>query len=195
MGRSGQRGARWLALLVAAGAGGAWAHPQGFHARVTFTVAQGLVRAVAVMDVDSGERCRLLRAGFDENKDGLVQGAEVTALKERVAAMLLGPLAVSLSGFPLVLEAREKKLSLHEDPRVGDSGLSVAVLLEAKAPKDIGPGTSFEVTPVAPDGSTVRVEVFQAGAKGAPPEAPASADVESAKRFVVRLGALGTSAP
>ena len=61
-------------LLSAATAG---AHPQGFHARFVFTLTKTAVTGVLVLDVDSGERCELLRAGADVNHDGVVNALDL----------------------------------------------------------------------------------------------------------------------
>lgn len=180
---------RALAVLVVALAGVAQAHPQGFHLRATFTVAKDSVQGVLALDVDAGERCRLLRAGADLDHDGLLAGAEVAGLKERLAGLILRPLVLGVSGAPLAVKVLETRLSLREDRRAQDGGLSVAVLLEATLPRGVFPGSELELTLASPDVSTVVLEVFQASAAG--PEAPLRQEVASGARTKVRLGALG----
>ncbi|MCC6334349.1 MAG: hypothetical protein IT380_10225 [Myxococcales bacterium] len=177
-----------LALLLAASL--AHAHPQGFHKKLTFTLTKTTVTGLLVMDVDSGDRCTVLRQAADANGDGLLQGAEVTALKERLASMAAKTLKLSISGAAIAVTAKETKLSLREDPRVGEAGLSVALLIELAHPHPVSEGMTFEVTDTSPDLSPVVVQVFQAAAKGAAPEAPFQGEVESGKTVKVRLGRL-----
>jgi hypothetical protein len=136
------------------------------------------------MDVDSGQRCAVLRQSVDADGDGLVKGDEVTALKDRLAQMALRNLKLSLSGAALSLTPKETKLSLHEDPRVGEQGLSIAVLVDVALSKGVSEGMTFEVTDTSPDLSPVVVLVFQAG------EPPFQVDLESGKTAKVRLGRL-----
>jgi hypothetical protein len=181
---------RRLGLIAGIVAATASAHPQGFHTRLTFTLEKGRVRGLVVMDVDAGDRCKLIRAGVDENKDGVLTGAEVKALEAKLQSLALKPLKVGFSGFPLTLPVTGVKVSMHEDPRVNDSGLSVAILLELEHDYPVTPGLSFEVEDKAPDGSTVRLEVLQAQAKDAQEEPPFQKDVESGQRVRIRVGTL-----
>lgn len=173
-----------LALLLVAV--GAWAHPQGFHKKLTFTVTREKVSALVVMDVDSGERCLLLREAVDANRDGRLEGDEVAKLKERLVKLASSRLEVTLSGAPLALTLEDTKLSLREDRRANDAGLSVALLYSARFTTAPGEGMELVVTDVAPDQSHVAVQVFQAGAK----EAPFQQEVPSGAPAKVRLGRL-----
>ncbi len=181
---------RILLWLVLSWATVASAHPQGFHTKLTFTLEKGRVRGLVVMDVDAGERCRLIRSGADENHDGVLTGQEVGGLKAKLVSLATKPLKVGFSGFPLTLPVKEAKVSLHEDPRVGESGLSVAVLLELEHAYPVTPGLSFEVEDRAPDGSTVVVEVFQAQGGPGAFEPPFRQEVESGKKVRIRVGTL-----
>ncbi len=173
-----------LALLLVAG--WAWAHPQGFHKKLTFTVTRTKVSALVVMDVDSGERCLLLREAMDTDRDGRLAGEEVTRLKERLVRMASSRLEVKLAGAPLVLEVKDTKLSLRDDRRANDSALSVALLLEVALTSPVGEGMALEVSDVAPDQSHVALQVFQAGAQAAPYQQ----EVPSGAVTKVRLGRL-----
>ena len=59
-------------------------HPMGFHKKLTFTLTKSKVSALIVLDVDSGERCLLLREAMDSNRDGVLSGDEVAQLKDRL---------------------------------------------------------------------------------------------------------------
>jgi hypothetical protein len=166
------------------------AHPQGFHKKLTFTLTKTAITALVVMDVDSGARCAVLRQAADGDSDGLLAGAEVTALKERLAEMALRTLALGVSGAPVAVTVKESKLSLRGDPRVSESGLSLALLVEVRHPHAVSEGMAFEVTDTSPDLSPVMVQVFQAAAKGAAPEAPVQIELEAGKTASVRLGRL-----
>lgn len=139
------------------------AHPTGFHKKLTITVTQTKLSALVVMDVDSGERCLLLREAVDANRDGLLTGDEVTKLKERLVKMSTSALKLGLSGAALPFRVAEAKLSLREDRRANDSPLSVAVVFELPLSPTPGAGTQLEVTDVAPDQSTVVLQVYQSG--------------------------------
>lgn len=151
------------ALLVAMFATAAFAHPTGFHKKLTITVTKTKLSALIVMDVDSGERCLLLREAVDSNRDGVLSGEEVAKLKERLVKMATSRLKLGISGAPLVLTAKESKLSLREDRRANDSPLSVAVMFEIPLSPTPGEGTQLEVTDTSPDQSTVVLQVFQSG--------------------------------
>lgn len=148
-------------LVVLLGGALASAHPKGFHKKVTITITATRVSALVVMDVDSGERCLLLREPADANRDGALAGDEVTKLKERLVKMATGQLQFGLSGAPLPLQLKESKLSLRDDRRANDSPLSVAVLLELDHPRGIKSGMHLEVTDVSPDTSSIALQVFQ----------------------------------
>lgn len=179
-------GRRALLALTVVLAATAFAHPSGFHKKLTFTLTKTTVTGLVVMDVDSGERCRLLREASDEDRNGLLEGDEVAALKKRLVAMATRNLKLGLSGAPLPVEVKETKLSLREDKRANDSPLSVAVLIELKHPHEVSEGMQFEVEDTAPDLSTIVVQVVQESA-----EPPLQVELESGKKTKVRLGKLG----
>lgn len=168
-------------VVVLFGAALASAHPRGFHKKVTVTVTGTRVSALVVMDVDSGDRCLLLREPADSNRDGVLAGDEVAKLKERLTKMVTSPLKFGLSGAPLPLQVKDTKLSLRDDKRANDSPLSVAVLMELEHPHAIKEGMQLEVTDVSPDASTIALQVLQdAGA-------PFEQQVESGVQVKVRL--------
>ncbi len=182
---------RGLSLVAALAASSALAHPQGFHTRLALTLTRSAVTGLLVMDVDAGSRCAVLRQAADADLDGRVTGAEVTALKERLTAMALRPLKLGLSGAALAVTVKESKLSLRDDARVGEAGLSLALLLEVRHPRPVSEGLQLEVSDTSPDLSPVLVRVFQAVAPGAAPVAPFEVELEAGKTASVRLGRLG----
>lgn len=182
---------RLVLALVLLGAATAWAHPEGFHARFVFTLTKTAVTGLLVLDVDSGERCELLRAGADANHDGVLSKPERAALLTKLSSFLTKPLKLGISGYPLPLTVTESKLNLRDDDSVSRKGLSVALLLELKHPYEVSPGMHFEVETVTPDQSAVRLEVLQTPAKDEPAEPDFREEVPSGKRVRVRLGALG----
>ena len=159
------------------------AHPSGFHKKLTVTLSKTKVSALIVMDVDSGERCLLLREAVDSNRDGQLAGAELTQLKDRLVKMATRPLKLSISGAPIPLTIKETKLSLRDDHRANDSALSVAVLVEIEHPHEVSPGMDFEVEDVSPDQSTIVLQVFQEGATEAPFQAEVKSGVKTKVRF------------
>lgn len=173
-----------LALVVGAGSA-AWAHPKGFHKKLTVTLTSTRLSVLIVMDVDSGERCLLLREAVDSNRDGFVTGDEVTKLRERLVKLALKPLALGLSGAPLAPVVKDTKLSLREDRRANDAPLSVAVLLELEHGKAFAEGMHLEVTDTSPDLSTIVLQVFQAGG-----QAPFEQEVPSGVKTKVPIGRL-----
>lgn len=170
-------------LVVLCGAALASAHPKGFHKKVTVTVTPGRISALVVMDVDSGDRCLLLREPADSNRDGVITGEEVTQLKARLVKLATHQLKLGLSGAPLTLEVKETKASLRDDPRVNDSPLSVAVLMELELSRPLHDGVNFEFTDTSPDTSTIALQVFQ------PWAAPSELTVQSGVATRVRLAA------
>lgn len=182
---------RFVLALVVSSAATAWAHPEGFHARFVFTLTKTSVTGLLVLDVDSGERCELLRAGADANHDGVLSKPERAVLLAKLASFLTKPLKLGISGFPLPLTVTESKLNLRSDDSVSRTGLSVALLLEVKHPHEVSEGMHFEVETVTPDQSPVRLEVLQTPAPKVPPEPDFRDEVPSGKRVRVRLGALG----
>lgn len=159
----------------------ALAHPQGFHKKLTFTLTKTKVSALIVMDIDSGERCLLLREPMDGNRDGVLTGEEVTRLKERLVKLATRPLKLSISSAPLPLVIKDAKLSLRDDKRAGDGALSVAVLVEIDHPHPPSAGMDFEVEDLSPDQSTIVLQVFQEAS------APFQAEVQSGVKTKVRI--------
>ena len=178
--RAGVRGALAVALLVACTAS---AHPSGFHKKLTVTLTKKSVSALVVMDVDSGDRCLLLREAVDSNRDGLLTGEEVTKLKERLVKMATSPLKFSISGAPIPLTIKDAKVSLRDDKRANDAPLSVAVLIEIEHAHEVSVGMDFEVEDIAPDQSTIVLQVFQEGSKEKPFEAEVKSGVKTKIRF------------
>lgn len=166
-----------LFLLLAASAAGA--HPKGFHKKVIITVTQTRVSALIVMDVDSGDRCLLLREAVDSDRNGVLAGDEVTKLRERLTKLATSPLKLGLSGAPLPLQLKDSKLSLRDDQRANDSPLSIAVLMELDHPHAIGEAMQLEFTDTSPDQSTVVLQVFQEGMVAAPFEAEVKSGVKT----------------
>ncbi|MFT3706998.1 MAG: hypothetical protein QM817_04945 [Archangium sp.] len=165
-----------MLLLVATAAA---AHPKGFHKKAIITLTHTRVSALVVMDVDSGDRCLLLREAVDSNRNGKIEGEEVAKLKERLVKMATSTLVLGLSGAPLKLTIKDTKLNLREDPRANDSPLSVAVLLELDHKDAVSSGMKLEFTDTSPDQSTVVLQVFQEGMAGAPFEAEVKSGVKT----------------
>jgi hypothetical protein len=140
----------------------------GFHAKLTITVSQTKVSVLKVIDVDSGSRCLLLRESVDANRDGELRGEEVQNLKKRLVSLATRPLSLTLSGAPLPMQVVDSKLSLRNDRRVNDSPLSIAVLLEFDDPTALREGLVLGVTDVAPDASSLVLQVFQRGETALP---------------------------
>lgn len=178
------RGALLAGLVLPLGAA---AHPEGFHQRLTFTLTKTTLTGLLVLDVDSGERCELLRAGADANHDGTLSRPERAALERKLAGFITRPLKLAISSFPLPLTIKESKLNLHGSPEVSRDGLSVALLLEVKHPYAVTPGMHLEVSAASPDQAPVRVEVFQ---DAQPAEPPFRQELEVGSSARVRLGAL-----
>lgn len=166
-----------LGVLVAATA--AWGHPQGFHKKVTVTLTKTRLTVLVVMDVDSGERCLLLREPHDANRDGVLTGDEVARLKDRLVKLATRPLSVWLASAPLTPGLADAKLSLRDDRRANDAALSVAVLLELTLPTPASPGMVLELEDAAPDQSDVALQVFQEGDRAAPFQAEARSGVKT----------------
>jgi hypothetical protein len=181
MGSTAIRSSALLLGLLAAGS--AFGHPNGFHKKLTVTLTKTKVSALLVMDVDSGERCLLLREAVDSNRDGQLTGAELTQLKERLVKMATKPLKLSISGAPIELVVKGTKLSLRDDRRANDAALSVAVLVEIEHQHPVSTGMDFEVEDIAPDQSTIVLQVFQEGSKEAPFQAEVKSGVKTKVRF------------
>src|SRR5262249_31015079 len=111
------------------------------------------------MDVDSGERPKLLRAGADLDRDGLLSPPEPAALQQKLVQLATRGLKLGIAGFPLEVRVTDVKLSLREDRTVSESGLSLALMLEATHRQPVSEGMSLEVDVTSPDQSHVRVEV------------------------------------
>jgi hypothetical protein len=181
----------WVLLGGLLAAATARAHPEGFHVRAVFTLTKTAVTGLVVMDVDGGERCELMRAGADSNRDGLLSDDEKRGLERRLVSMVLRPLKVGLSSYVVPLKVQEVKLNLRQDVSVSRSAVSVALLLEANHPYDVSPGMHFEFETVTPDGSPVRLEVLQAADPAdRQPEPDFRQEVDSGRRARVRLGLL-----
>jgi hypothetical protein len=168
------------------------AHPQGFHKRVTLELWSTSISGLVVMDIDSGERCELLRAGADTNRDGLLDQTETAALKKKLTTLATRALKLSISGYPVAVEVKETKVSLKEDSRVSKTGVSVAVLLQMRHPYAVTPGMSLALEDAAPDASHVEVEVFQHALADAGEEPAFRQSMGSKERVTVRLGALAS---
>ncbi len=175
-----------LLLLLAAGAE---AHPQGFHKKLVLNVSLYRIDGLITMDVDGGERCRLIRDGADANRDGILSGDEVKALKDKLTRLATRALKLSLSGFPVPPQVKEVKLDLRKDRAVSESGVSIALLLEDPHPAAVHPGTELVVEDVSPDQSPVHVEVNQVPQDGGG-EPPATTELEPGVKWKVRLGPL-----
>lgn len=167
-----------LAVLLALPA---QAHPQGFHKKLTFTLTKTRLSALIVMDIDSGERCLLLREPMDGDRDGQLAGEEVARLKERLVKLATRPLKLSISSAPIPLVIKDAKLSLRDDRRAGDGALSVAILVEIDHPQPVSPGMELEVEDLSPDQSSIVLQVFQETS------APFQAEVRSGVKTKVRI--------
>ena len=154
------------------------------------TFASLTITGLVVMDVDGGERCELLRAGADTNKDGELDGPETAALKKKLVTLATRALKLSLSGYPVPIVVKDAKVTRKEDPRVSKSGVSVAVLLEIQHPYAVTPGMTLTLEDTAPDFSTVEVEVYQHAAPDAGQEPAVQQTLPSGEALKVRLGAL-----
>ena len=176
-------------LAVLLGATAAQAHPQGFHKKVVLNVSRYRIDGLITMDVDGGERCRLIRDGADANRDGVLSGDEVKALKDKLLRLATLALKLSLSGFPVPPQVKDVKLDLRKDRAVSESGVSIAVLLEDPHPAAVHVGTELVVEDASPDQSPVHVEVNQALPDGGV-EPPAATELEPGVKWKVRLGPL-----
>ena len=179
----------WAALLLLLSPA-AHAHPQGFHKRVVLNVSLYRIDGLIVLDVDGGERCRLIRDGADQNRDGKLSGDEVKALEDKLTRMATRALKLSLSGFGVPPQVKQTKLDLRKDHTVSETGVSVAVLLEDPHPAAVAVGTDLLVEDSSPDLSPVRFEVNQITLPDAGLEPPARTELESGVKWKVRLGAL-----
>jgi hypothetical protein len=183
---------RSRAILAAAGLllpGLAGAHPSGIHKRDDVTVTAADFTVLVSLEIDSGKRAQLLRQGVDLDGDGLLSNAERTELRRQLLTMARREFALEVSGFRVAFtEAEEAKLSLREDPRASDAGLSFALLLHATHPK-VTPGMELVVKDGSPDGSPALVTVFQAGADGGVGQ-QTQKEISVGEMLRVRLGQL-----
>ncbi len=147
-----------LVLLAAV----ASAHPQGVHKRTVITVSAKSLEVLVTVDFDGGKRSELLRRSADADGDGRLDADEAGVLKRKLKDMVARPLWLDISTHRLHLTAVDAKLSLRGDERVSGEGLSVAVLFRADFPRQVTPGMTLTVKDASPDGSHVRVEVYQA---------------------------------
>jgi hypothetical protein len=180
---------RRLGLCVALVASTALAHPQGFHKRIMLNLSLHRIDGLIAMDVDGGDRCRLVRDGADTNRDAVLQPGEVAALKDKLVRLATLALKLSLSGYPVTWKVKETKLDLRRDHLVTQTGVSVAVLFEAQVETAIAPGTQLQIEDASPDASPVRVDVNQAPADGGVPP-PATTELLPGVKWSVRLGPL-----
>jgi hypothetical protein len=180
---------KWCAPLLLLSSA-ALAHPQGFHKKVVLNVSLYRVDGLIAMDVDGGERCRLIRDGADQNRDGKLSGDELKALEDKLVRMATRALKLSLSGFPVPFKIKETKIDLRKDHAVSETGVSVAVLIEDPHPAAVTVGTQLEIEDSSPDLSPVRFEVNQVPPADAGVEPPAQKDLESGVKWKVRLGPL-----
>lgn len=169
-----------LALLVASST--ALAHPQGVHVKLTFTLTKVTVTGLVVMDIDSGQRCLLLREAADENRDGFLDATETKNLEKRLVNMATRNLKLAISGAQIPVVVKDSKLSLRNDKRANDTGFSLVVLTEVTHPHQVDEGMSFQVENITPDLSAMAVEVFQVG------EPVTQTELDSGKKLSVRIG-------
>lgn len=177
---------RSLLLIVAVlSASAALAHPRGFHKLDRIVVHPDRVEVLVTLEVDGGRRAQLLRAGVDLNRDGEVGKDEARKLKQQLTRLAVRPLKVSFSGYEAALAVVEAKVSLRGDRRVTESGVSIAVLMEAPLPAKVLTGMELVVADESPDGTHVRVEAQQAGPDGG--VAQTSAELQPGERLTWRL--------
>ncbi len=168
----------------------ALAHSRGVHKKDVVTVRRGGLEVLVTLDFDAGKRARLLRAGADADRDGLLGEAEREALRSKLARLAVGSLQVSVSGHRLKLAVQSSKLSLREDGRASGEGLSVAVLLAGSWPGAPIPGMTLVVKDETPDRSHLAVEVYQAVEGDGGAVEPTVSELLSGAQVTVRLGQL-----
>jgi hypothetical protein len=177
------------ALLLCSGA--ALAHPKGFHTKIAFSVSKFAVDGLLVMDVDGGDRCKLLRQGVDMNRDGVLEPEESELLKKKLVTMAMRALKVGISGAPVPLQVKDVKLSLREDRGANsDTGLSVALMLEGTHPHAVTPGMNLEIEDSSPDFSPVVLEISALSSPDGGPEGLERYELPSGEKHTVRLGTL-----
>ena len=166
------------------------AHPAGFHERVALSVSRQAVDGLLVMDIDAGVTAKNIRAGADFDHDGVISDVERTALQKKLVAMAVSGLKLSISGFALAVKVADVKMSMREDRGATETGLSVALMLEAFVKTPISEGMKLEVLAESPDKSHVIVEVSAAGGDGGV-LALEKKDLAAGEKLSVRLGVLG----
>lgn len=166
------------------------AHAAGFHERLALSVSRQNVDGLLVVDLDAGEQAKLIRAGADANRDGVLAPGERAVLQKKLVAMALAGLKLGLSGYPLVVQVTDVKLSLRSDDAVSEAGLSVALMLAASVKSPIGEGIKLQVEATSPDSSHVIVEVSASRPDGGV-EAIEKKELQAKEQWEVRVGALG----
>lgn len=176
------------ALLFASAV--ASAHPEGFHKRIALTVTSDGIDGLMTMDVDGGERCELMRAGADVNRDGLLQPEEIAALKAKLLKLAMVALQLEVSGYKLAVQTVESKISLKEEPRVAKAGLSLAVMLKVDFPKKASIGLELRLKDTAPDEAPVQVHIYPQLAGDGGSSADVARELNKGEVLAVRLPAL-----
>lgn len=166
------------------------AHPEGFHKRLALTVTRDGVDGLLTMDVDGGERCELMRAGADGNRDGVLQKDEIAALHSKLLKLAMQGLQLEVSGYRLTVQTVESKISLKDDPRVAKVGLSVAAMVKVDFPKKATPGLELRIKDASPDESPVQVNVFPQLQNDGGSAEDVSKELNKGETLTVRLPAL-----
>ncbi len=166
------------------------AHAAGFHERLALSLSAQNVDGLLVMDVDGGEQAKLIRAGADVNRDGVLSPPERAALQKKLVSMAMAGLKLGISGFPLTVQVTDVKLSLRNDEGVGEGGMSLALMLAASVRSPIGEGMKLEIEASSPDSSHVVVEVSASRPDGGV-EAVERRELVAKEKWTVRVGGLG----
>jgi hypothetical protein len=166
-------------------------HAQGIHERVSLVVSQKAVDGLLVIDIDSGERAKLIRAGADFNHDGVISTEERPALQRKLVQLATQGLKLGISGYSLSVKVADVKMSTRDDHTVSETGLSLAVMLEATVKSPIGEGMKLEIEAESGDKSHVLVEVSATSGEDGGVEAVGRKELLPSERWTVRLGALG----
>jgi hypothetical protein len=140
------------------------------------------------MDIDSGPACLTLREPADENRNGQLDKDEVLNLKKRLTSMATKNFKLAISGAPVAIELKESKISLRDDLRVTDTGISVAVMFEVRHPYAASEGMTLDVTDASPDRTPIVLEVAQESTTPGLDIQPI--EIESGKPQRLRLGKL-----
>ena len=187
------KSAHWLAaLILSAMPAVSTAHPAGFHERLALSVSRQAVDGLLVMDIDAGVTAKNIRAGADFDHDGVISPAERKALEKKLVGLATQGLKLGISGYPLTPKVTGVKMSMRDDPGANETGLSLALMLEAVVKTPIGEGMKLEVQAESPDKSHVIVEVSAVSGKDAGVEALERKELGAGEKMTVRLGALGT---